>query len=490
MPTVLSETDTLYLSGRKPLLSSTTKEKINKNTIPDILRSVSGKHETNVAEINILLMEYLGLQSILERTREFSTNVNNLIVVNRAQEIIRKSVSYFLGEPISYTAKNDNVENMDILNMYMNEESKSAKDFEVGNWSAIAGTAYRLVVTNPDADVEISPFKIPTCDPRKTYVIYSSEVLGRPLLAGIYSDRYDSLGNVEGYDHWIYDGTNEYTFTSLGTAALAGVMTFTGERPHLLGEVPIVEYANNQFRIGDFEPVLGLLDALNKSISDRLNAIEQTVGAILVFVDCEIDETGGMAGVKQRGTIQVKSNGNNNVDIKYVSPELSQEDAQITESAINEYIDLVTGIPSRKEKSGGGDTGEAVFMRDGFQDLELVARAKERPFKEAERKVIRLVSKIMATFGSAILPQEIEVSCVRNRVTNIASKAQAAINLTKAGILDPEDTIKLLGITDQPKEMADRGKAYREADMARREKEREQSDSANENSNEPSGADE
>lgn len=484
MPTVLSETDTLYLSGRKPLLSSTTKEKINKNTIPDILRSVSGRHETNVAEINILLMEYLGLQSILERTREFSTNVNNLIVVNRAQEIIRKSVSYFLGEPVSYTAKNDSVENMDILNMYMNEESKPAKDFEVGNWSAIAGTAYRLVVTNPDSEYEISPFKIPTCDPRKTYIIYSSEVLGRPLLAGIYAERYDSLGNVEGYDHWIYDGTNEYTFTSLGTAALAGVMTFTGETPHLLGEVPIVEYPNNQFRIGDFEPVLGLLNALNKSISDRLNAIEQTVGAILVFVDCEIDETGGLAGVKQRGTIQVKSNGNNNVDIKYVSPELSQEDAQITESAINEYIDLVTGIPSRKEKSGGGgDTGDAVFMRDGFQDLELVARAKERPFKEAERKVLRLVARIMATFGSAILPQEIEVSCVRNRVTNIASKAQAAINLTKAGILDPEDTIKLLGITDQPKEMADRGKAYRA-------KEKVQNESAKENSDEPTGSDE
>lgn len=460
-------TNDAILSGRRILLTSRKKAEINENTIPDILRGVALRHDYNVRQIDILLEEYLGDQEILVREREFAEQtINNTIVVNRSKEIVRKSVGYFLGEPITYTSQaktNDSGAFIEDLNVYMDEEDKAAKDIELGEWASICGTAFRLTMATPKDSASDIPFKIPTGDPRDTGVIYSSEVLQQPMLGFICSKILDDNYLVIGYKYYIYDDAWQYEFRGTGNAALLGEINFVEKKEHLLGEVPIVEYMNNQWRVGDYEPAMGLLDALNISLSDRVNAVVQTVGSILLFIDCEPDDE-GTAKIKQRGCLRIKTNQNQFVDVRYVAPELLQADAQILESTINDYIDAVTGIPSRSQKSGGGgDTGDAVYLRDGYQDLELVARGKERAFKRAERKTLRLVSRIMGLFGKAFDPRDVAINFVRNRSTNILSKSQAALMFVKSGLLDPVDIIKIIGITDQPAEMAARGQTYKEA---------------------------
>ena len=51
---------------------------------------------------------------------------------------------------------------------------------------------------------------------------------------------------------------------------------------------------------------------------------------------------------------------------------------------------------------------------------------------------------------------------VRNRNTNILNKSTAANNFVASKLFAPVDTIKLLGVTDQPTEMAARRKLYDE----------------------------
>ena len=124
-----------YMTGRKPLLTSVKRSEVNKDTIPEILRGIQKRHQLNVIETNMLLNEYLGVQLILERERDFNLDINNKLVVNRAQEIVRKAVGYFLGEPISYTSRSANSaggSSIENLNEYMEEEDKAAKDIELG----------------------------------------------------------------------------------------------------------------------------------------------------------------------------------------------------------------------------------------------------------------------------------------------------------------------------------------------------------------------
>lgn len=461
--------DEKCLYGRKVLVTSLSGAEINPVSIPAILLGVSDRHTFNIAQINRLLEEYLGKQEILKREREYAVQgVNNKIVVNRAEEIVRKSVGYFLGEPISYTsraakegeAQTGTIEN---LNAKMEEEDKAAKDIELGEWASICGTSYRLVMTTPNDVVSDIPFKIATCDPRNTFVIYSSTVLERPVLAGVMSPKLDNNGDIVGWDYLIYTDTMQYKYTTDNACPMQGNFEFQGEKELGLSEVPIVEYMNNQWRVGDYEKAMSLLDALNVSLSDRVNAIVQTVGSILVYVDCVPDE-GGTKALKQTGAVSIKTGGSGSkTDIKFIAPELMQSDAQILEDTINSYIDAVTGIPSRSQRSGGGgDTGDAVYLRDGYQDLELVVRRKERAFKRGERKTIRLVSQIMKQFGEPFDPTEVAVNFVRNRSTNITNKATALSTLVATKVIAPVDAITIAGITDQPAEMAARGETYRQ----------------------------
>ena len=311
------------------------------------------------------------------------------------------------------------------------------------------------------------PFNIPTCDPRATGVVYSSEVLQQPVLGFVFYPIVDAEGAVIGHTYWVYSDSKQFIFTSSGQEALGGDFEYVTESEHFMTDIPIVEYLNNQWRKGDFECAISLLDALNLSLSDRVNAVVQTVGSILVFVDCEPDED-GTTKIKQKGSLCIKTNSATNARIEYVSPQLLQSDAQILEDTINNYIDATTGIPSRSDKGGGGgDTGDAVYLRDGYQDLELVVRNKERAFKRGERKTIRLVAKVMERFGDSFNPRDVQINMVRNRNTNILNKSQAARNFVNSKLLDPVDTIKLLGVTDQPTEMAARGQAYTEAQTAK-----------------------
>ncbi len=44
--------------------------------------------------------------------------------------------------------------------------------------------------------------------------------------------------------------------------------------------------------------------------------------------------------------------------------------------------------------NAGGDTGEAVYLRDGWASLEVVARIKERYFRRAEKQMLKISFKI------------------------------------------------------------------------------------------------
>ena len=45
--------------------------------------------------------------------------------------------------------------------------------------------------------------------------------------------------------------------------------------PHAFGDVPLIQYKNNPEFLGDFEPVISLIDAYNLLQSDRVNDKEQ-----------------------------------------------------------------------------------------------------------------------------------------------------------------------------------------------------------------------
>jgi SPP1 family phage portal protein len=462
--------------GRQALYTSRTDEQINADTIPDIINGVMDRHLKNRNE-TIYLQKYMrGDHPILRRIRKFNKDINNKLVVNNAFSIVRNSVGYFLGEPIQFTARKKEIEeNVQKLNDYMDSENKSLEDMSIGNDAAICGRGFRLVAVDDVEYEDDAPFEIPTLAPENTEVIYSTRAGHRPMLAFTHAPILDDSGNERATEWTVYDGEFRYIYVVPGALGTHLERKHLSSEPvaHFLPGVPIVEYLNNEWRIGDFEIVLSLLDAIDKLHSDRMNSVEQLVNSILVFVNCDLkskeqNQALGKGAVsdldmlKENLALSIQSMAGQEADVKFISSSVQQSDAEILAQTLMDYVYAISGIPDREERPGGGqDTGDAVYLRDGYQSLEIVARVKERNFRKADRQTLRMICEILRRFNNIdLLPMDIDIKFIRNRTNNLLNKSQAISNFISTHIMHPEDAISLAGLTNDPKGMAERGMEY------------------------------
>ena len=463
--------------GRETIYTSRTREQINQQTIPDILNGAMQRHLKNYRE-SVYLKNYLrGDHPILQRAKTVRPDVNNRIVINNAQTIVRNGNGYFLGEPIQFTAKKEaDSDSVQKLNDYMDSEDKSCEDMNVGDDAAITGRGFRLTATDKPADVDEAPFEIPTLESESTEVIYSTSAGHKPLLAFTHAPILDDNGNTSGTEYTVYDDTYQYIYSVKGGlgSQIKSADLVEPPKAHFLGDVPIVEYANNAFRLGDFESVITILDAVDKMSSDRVNDVEQIVNAILIFQGLHLktkDETkDGISDadkLKESKTLEFPDDGtgNGNKKVYYVSSNLDQSQAETLQKTLMDYVYAITGIPDRNDRAGGGqDTGDAVYLRDGYQALEVVARVKERYFRKAERRTLRMVCQILRRFDNIDLrPMDIDIKFTRNRTDNLLNKSNAFATFMGTKQIAPQDGVALIGITNDPKSMAQRGKKYWDA---------------------------
>lgn len=135
---------------------------------------------------------------------------------------------------------------------------------------------------------------------------------------------------------------------------------------------------------------------------------------------------------------------------------------------LREYLEeaykTIIGIPDRKTRGGGGgDTGDAVKLRDGWADIEIVARIKESYFKIAKKKQIAVAIKILQLLGMARVDFQtidLDVKFTRNKNDNLQTKAQAYSTLHGTKTLDPADSLEICDMTTDVVEVIDRGKKY------------------------------
>ena len=143
------------LTGRRKI--KTPVREITAANVMDVLAKALTIHEMNAAEIKYLWDYYRGKQDIRLKEKYTRENINNKVVVNRANQIVTFKTSYLLNEPISYnsTGNNDSLtENVNRLNDYMRSEDKESKDKEIVDWMHICGIGERLTLTDEMAGVD------------------------------------------------------------------------------------------------------------------------------------------------------------------------------------------------------------------------------------------------------------------------------------------------------------------------------------------------
>lgn len=417
-----------YGYGR--LVMYTDKTVIDRSNIVEELNEALNYHQINAMAIKYLDRYYRGDQPILYKEKKVRPEINHKIVENHALEIVDSKVADLYGEPIQYVlADNDDerkAEQMALLNRYMKSEDKAALDIERGRWASIAGTSYFYIgkENRMPKVFDEAPFYIACENPLNTFVVYFADDF-TPAFA--VRERRNDKGPIY----------NVYTAKKIFVIQDNIILSEANNGNDM---IPVIEYPNNERRLSDIEITIGITDAINSMQSDRLNAIDQFVQAFLMFKNCEIDEE-TFKRMKEQGAIAVSDSGDGrSADVKMLTSELSQDGTQISKDDLYNSLLVIQGMPSRQEATGG-DTGQAVALRNGYYAEAKRAELRIPVFQRAERMMLRVVLNKLRVArwnidGFDLGISDIDIRPNRSKLENMMVKAQVLQLLHSIGIDD------------------------------------------------------
>lgn len=425
----------LHLNGRRMILTDETE--VNIGNVVQILRKALPYHWKNRSEISYLWSYYKGRQPILNRVKEVRPEITNKIVENRANEIVSFKSGYLMGEPLQYVSRGnaENIANaINQLNEFVFAEEKPAKDKELADWFHICGTSFRMVLPDEMAgEDDESPFEIYTLDPRNTFVVYNNGLGNKPILGVKYVVDENGVVHYSCYSDHEYFEIVESKVVSYDT--------------HILGEIPIIEYPLNMARIGAFELVIPLLDAINLTDSNRLDGVEQFIQALMLFHNVDISSK-DFDELRERGAIKFKDiDPQLKAEINYLVSNLNQGETQTLVDHMYQTVLTICGMPNRNGGSSTSDTGSAVIMRDGWSAAEARAKDSELMFKKSERIFLKVVLNICRTLADMDLKVcNVEIRFTRRNYENILQKAQVLDLMLKNNKIHPRLAFEHCGL--------------------------------------------
>lgn len=442
--------------GRTMILTDV--EEITKDNLLRVLKKARGVFLKNKAECDSLYRYYRGEQPILNRVKFERPEINNMIVENRAFEIVTFKTGRFLYKDIQYTNRaDDTVEEVNELNRMMVADDKAGKDMILVDWMHIAGHGYRLTLTsdNPDA-----PFHTYSVDPRRAFVVYSDTVEQEPVM-GVYVTTKEDEKRRKHTIYTVYTKDMIYEVEN-------DVVTEIGS--HILGDVPLVEYPLNHARLGCFEVVLSILNAINSAQSNRLDGIEQFIQALLVFKGLKMTD-GDVAALKREGAICLPAG----TDMDYLTKELNQSQAQTLVDDLYMAMLTICGMPNRNGGSSTSDNKGAVVLRDGWSAAATAVRGTKQYFASSERRMLAMVLKAFNTSRDAVLAlseekknrkplttADIDIHFDEGEYENMLEKSQVFTTLVGSGWVDPRDAMAFSNITGDPDAAYIAGKKFHE----------------------------
>lgn len=408
--------------GRKTAYTGVAQ--ITTENVIQVLSDTIGIHNRNRKMIDYLYRYYKGDQPILYREKLVRPEVNNRVVENHALEVVKFKAGQIYGEPIQYVCKKKKAsteinEQVDLLNDYLDEANADARNIQLGIYQSAVGTAYKAILREDEwtEDGDLPPFRIFIPYPGDVYIVYSRNT-GKAMLS------VHTLKDEENQQYYLCFSSKQYFEIRNGKITDSGINGMSG--------IPIIEYPNNHDRLSDVEIAITMYDAINKYQSDRLNGVEQFVQAFMKFKNCEVDENEFLKMVKL-GAISVKDTGSGmQSDVDLMTAELNQSESQVAKDDLYNNMLIVEAMPNRQSNTGG-DTGNAVYLRNGWDFAERDAKLVEAFTKEAEKESARIILNIIRKTSKdvKISTRDFDVKITRNPTDNMLVKAQALDYLFK-----------------------------------------------------------
>lgn len=400
-----------------------------------ILNDVIDYNERYKERFNMLECYYLGKHGIFDRRRDDRLS-NNKVMVNHAKYITDTNVGYLLGNPVDYQAS-EGYDIEPLLDAYKRQTINDL-DSEIAKDVSIFGMQYEYVYANENAE----PKSCET-DNKNTIIVYDDTVEHNKLFGLIYRPIFKG----KKLDYWeiIYVDKKIKRVYKSSTKSLEQV----GEdEPHAFGDVPIICYKNNPELMGDYEPVISLIDAYNLLQSDRINDKEQLVDAILLFygIDFDAEQADQLRESRMLANIPADARA------EYLTKTLQEGDVDILRQNIENDIHKISMVPNMSDANFVGNSS-GVAIRYKLLAFEQNIKNKERYMEKGLMERFKLYNNFLFTQSKmAEVPvEEVDAVFKRNLPSNDFEISQMINNL--ADFVDAETLISQISFIKDASEI-------------------------------------
>ena len=168
--------------------------------------------------------------------------------------------------------------------------------------------------------------------------------------------------------------------------------------------------------------------------------------------------------MRQEGALVVKSNNGaeNKADVDVMTNELNQTEGQVVFDDLFERFLSIQGLANRSNNNSGGDTGNAVNLRNGHYDAGLRTAINEPILKKSERMSLKIIlNRLRINKGFTLMPSDIVIHINHNKLDNLLTKSEALKMLLEAGV-DYKRAIKTVDLFSDSEAVALESKARME----------------------------
>ena len=198
----------------------------------------------------------------------------------------------------------------------------------------------------------------------------------------------------------------------------------------------MIQYKNNTEFLGDFEPVISLIDAYNLLQSDRVNDKEQLVDAILCMygMDFDVEQAEQLKESRMLANLPVDGR------VEYLVKTLQETDVDILRQNLEADIHKISMVPNMSDNNFVGNSS-GVAIRYKLLAFEQNIKNKERYMEKGLMERFKLYNNYLVTKSkmTEVPIEEVDAVFKRNLPSNDFEISQMINNL--ADFVDSETLI-------------------------------------------------
>lgn len=409
-----------------------------KNIKKELVVKLIREHEKQLPRLKKLKKYYLGEHDILSKQRA-KNKPNYKPVCNHAKDIADTSTGYFMGNTISYSNSEDT--DIDELLIAFDNAEVDESDHDNALDMAIYGVAYEYVYARENENI----LDIKSLEVENTFIVYDDSIEQQPLFGVYYFKRKENKADTETYQAVIM--TKQFVYSIVLEGKEKGIVS-DKPIPHNMGDIPIIEYKNNKYSIGDFEQQIGLIDSYNSLTANRINDKEQFIDSILVLYgarlgDDEEESIKAMESLAEHKLLELHPEAR----AEYLSKTLNENEVETLRNAVKQDIYTFSHIPNLTDENFAGNSS-GVAMEFKLLGLEMITKIKQRYYVKGLKKRIKLFANYLGLTQIAIDANSIIPHFSRSLPKNLLEISQIVSNLD--GKVSQETLLSQIPFVEDP----------------------------------------